>query len=449
MNCANHPDRERQAFCQNCGKPVCRECARVVGQAVFCEPCLEARLAATAPPFAAAAYGTVPVQGTQSQGSASAQGSAPDTAGYQAVPGGPAAPFNAAGDPAPRAGGPGARSGMPNPLLAGLLGFIPGVGAMFNEQYAKGIVHLVVFAILVSLSDHSGLFSFFVAGWVFYQPIEAYHTARARRDGTPLPNPFGLNDIGERLGFGRAWGSAQAPPVAAAAPPPPVNQPTYTSAAQAAPESTRPYAEADPFVATDSRTVVTPLPLDTTRETGWSSSPPPPPYVAPEPSPYPPLSEVPVPPPTQTAPPLPIGAIVLIGLGILFLLGDTPWVGSLPFYLILPVLLIGTGVWIFVRRMTARGASFSDDGSAAYRLRLLSAVRSSVWVVLVGILFLLDSLHILSWGRSWPLFIIVAGVLALLHRSTAVDVRRRSVDTPYGASGPSESFPSASRESER
>ena len=42
--------------------------------------------------------------------------------------------------------------------------------------------------------------------------IEAHHTAKARRDGTPLPNPFGLNDLSERLGFGKAWPNA-APPV--------------------------------------------------------------------------------------------------------------------------------------------------------------------------------------------------------------------------------------------
>ena len=40
--------------------------------------------------------------------------------------------------------------GEPNPGLAALLGFIPGVGAMYNGQYAKGVVHLIVFAILVS-----------------------------------------------------------------------------------------------------------------------------------------------------------------------------------------------------------------------------------------------------------------------------------------------------------
>ena len=101
-------------------------------------------------------------------------------------------------------------AGEPSPGLAALLGFIPGVGAMYNGQYAKGIVHLMVFAVLVSLADDvNGIFGLFIAGWICYMVIEAHHTACARRDGTPLPNPIGLNDLSERLGFGKAWpGSA-------------------------------------------------------------------------------------------------------------------------------------------------------------------------------------------------------------------------------------------------
>ena len=94
MNCANHPDRERVAFCQNCGKPLCEECKRVEGASTFCEPCFAARSAAGAPPagFASAAPGYAP-----------------------------GAPFHR----------------RPEPAVAGLLGLIPGVGAMYNEQYAK------------------------------------------------------------------------------------------------------------------------------------------------------------------------------------------------------------------------------------------------------------------------------------------------------------------------
>ena len=109
MNCANHPQRECVAYCQHCGKPLCPDCVRNVGTSVFCEPC-----------FAARAGGPVP-------------------------PGGfpyPGYPYP--GQPQPGSVGPvPAAPSIPNPGLAALLGFIPGVGAMYNEQYAKGLVHLL------------------------------------------------------------------------------------------------------------------------------------------------------------------------------------------------------------------------------------------------------------------------------------------------------------------
>src|SRR6266481_4676413 len=191
MNCANHPDREPTAVCQNCGKPICQECTRVVGTSVFCEPCLAAKLSGTgAPPPASGPYAYTGTDPNVNYGAPGASGAIPPP-------------------PLP---------GEPNPGLAALLGLIPGVGAMYNGQYAKGVVHLIVFAILVSLANENGIFGLFIAGWVCYQVIEAHHTAKARRDGTPLPNPFGLNDLGERLGFGKAWPSPGAAAPHAAAP---------------------------------------------------------------------------------------------------------------------------------------------------------------------------------------------------------------------------------------
>ncbi len=67
--------------------------------------------------------------------------------------------------------------------------------------------------------------------------------------------------------------------------------------------------------------------------------------------------------------------------------------------------------------MTVSGATLADDGTAFYRMRLFSALRGSVWVVLVGVLFLLSTFGILSWARSWPLFIIVAGLMTILERT--------------------------------
>ncbi len=39
------PPQAPVAFCQNCGKPLSKETVRIVGPAVYCEPCLAARLA--------------------------------------------------------------------------------------------------------------------------------------------------------------------------------------------------------------------------------------------------------------------------------------------------------------------------------------------------------------------------------------------------------------------
>jgi hypothetical protein len=340
MNCANHPERERVAFCQNCGKPLCPECSRALGTAIFCEPCFLAR---TAP-------GTGPYPG------------------------------------APPVAGPG-----PNPGLAALLGFIPGVGAMYNEQYGKGIVHLMVFAILVSLTKNvNGLFMLFVFGWIFYMVIEAHHTARARRDGTPLPNPFGLNDLSERLGFGKSWPSAGHPFQAQQAPPAGdpaayAAQPPYT------PPATPPY----------------------TPTSAWST--PPASYAY---APIPPMPPMPdFDPNAPHSRSFPSGAVWLIGLGVLFLLGNIGIFHALPVHLFGPCLLIGLGVYLFIHRMTSNGAALADDGTPAYRQRLLSACNSSVWVTLSGVLWLLDSLRILSWSHSWPVYLIAVGVLMLFKRT--------------------------------
>jgi len=40
-----------------------------------------------------------------------------------------------------------------SPGLAFFLGWIPGVGAIYNGQYAKGLVHAVLWGVLVSLTN--------------------------------------------------------------------------------------------------------------------------------------------------------------------------------------------------------------------------------------------------------------------------------------------------------
>ncbi|WP_433966224.1 LiaI-LiaF-like domain-containing protein [Tunturiibacter gelidiferens] len=57
-------------------------------------------------------------------------------------------------------------------------------------------------------------------------------------------------------------------------------------------------------------------------------------------------------------------------------------------------------------------------------------MRGSIWVILVGVLFLLDSFDILSWSHSWPLFIVVAGLMALFQHTSFKSAA--AVAYPYG-----------------
>lgn len=80
-----------------------------------------------------------------------------------------------------------------SPGLAFILGLIPGVGAIYNGQYAKGLLHVVVLGTLISLANAGAinggagpLFGLMIAAWFFYMAFEAYHTARKRMLGHPV-----------------------------------------------------------------------------------------------------------------------------------------------------------------------------------------------------------------------------------------------------------------------
>jgi hypothetical protein len=275
MNCLNHPDVPAVAYCQNCGKPLCSACMRTVGGVVYCEPCLAARL--SVPP------GTVPANLT----------------GLHA-----------------------------HPVLAGLLGFIPGVGAMYNGQFVKALAHVLIFAVFVSLSDKSTVFGLLVAAWVFYQVFDAAQTAKARRDGLPLPNPFGLNDLGTRLGM--TPNPPAAPYVSGFAPPPA----TGPAPGPAANPGQDPGAYPPGYTAS------------------WAAPPPPgmPGTGAPNTPPY---GAQPYTGPVgmeRLGNRHPMGAIVLIVVGLVLLLHtlgifEDEWIGRA-----WPIFIIAVGAWLLYRR---------------------------------------------------------------------------------------------------
>ena len=158
MNCAVHTDTPATGYCRNCGKALCPACARPVRDVLYCEDCLAAQLGHTAPAPAAQAVAGVP------------------------------APLPPTGSAPQRAG---------SPALAFILGFmIPGLGAVYNGEYNKALVHIVVFAaMIVGLS--SGLsvgptvaLSFLLAGFVFYMAIDSMRTAEALRAGRETDDPL-------------------------------------------------------------------------------------------------------------------------------------------------------------------------------------------------------------------------------------------------------------------
>lgn len=264
MDCVNHSGVTATAFCQNCGKALCANCVRTApGGQVMCEPCLVAwqnmQQAFIPPP-----------------------------------PGGP------------------------NPVAAAVLGIIPGVGAMYNGQFFKGLIHVVIFAVLINMASHFGIFGIFIPAWILYQSFEAYHTAIARRDGLPLPDPLGLNEIGSWLNISSRPQHPGQPP----ATPPGPGQPAAGPAPGAYPPNAGPYQA--PFAE----------PQQPFTQPGIPAAPPVPPV-----------------PPSPWRRKEPIGAIILIGLGVLLLLNQMGWMADQFFRFLWPLVFIAIGVWLIMRRV--------------------------------------------------------------------------------------------------
>jgi TM2 domain-containing membrane protein YozV len=180
MNCSQHTEIAATAFCRECGKPLCTECQRPALGSVYCDDHSPAVAAQSPAPY------VPPPQAYAAPPAASSPYTAPSAPAYP---------------------GPGMPDDSVHPVLALLLGLIPGVGAIYNGQYAKGLVHAVVFGLLVSAvaSGHDGVMDGFIgimiAAWVFYMAFEAYHTARKRRYGVAVEEFSSQFDF--RAGGGR------------------------------------------------------------------------------------------------------------------------------------------------------------------------------------------------------------------------------------------------------
>jgi hypothetical protein len=83
-----------------------------------------------------------------------------------------------------------------NALVAFILGFVPGLGAIYNGEYNKAIVHILIFGgIILGITGVLGdsLEAFWIValiGFVFYMAIDALRTAKARQVGQAVADPF-------------------------------------------------------------------------------------------------------------------------------------------------------------------------------------------------------------------------------------------------------------------
>src|SRR3954471_13693227 len=133
MNCTTHPESAATAYCRTCGKAMCDQCKHTVHGVIYCEDCLAHRVNQPT-------MGAIPV-------------ASPD---------------------------------IPSPGTATFLGFIPGVGAMYNGQFYKGLIHLAIFAGLIGL-ESAGLppgldavIGISIGFWYIYMIVDANKTAKAR-----------------------------------------------------------------------------------------------------------------------------------------------------------------------------------------------------------------------------------------------------------------------------
>lgn len=52
------------------------------------------------------------------------------------------------------------------------------------------------------------------------------------------------------------------------------------------------------------------------------------------------------------------------------------------------------------------------------RASLIAAIRGPVFLITLGVLFLIDQASVYSFRQTWPVLIIVFGVLKLMERSS-------------------------------
>ena len=139
MNCAYHLTNRAVVQCSRCGRPLCPACDHRIRGFPYCQDCIVAGV---------------------------------ELLQYQAARGGAGASVQA--------------RRKTSPFVALLLSFCPGLGAAYNGQTSKALVHFTIFASFVQMAIVTDLAPFFVLGifgtWLF-ATVDAVRTAQLIRAG--------------------------------------------------------------------------------------------------------------------------------------------------------------------------------------------------------------------------------------------------------------------------
>lgn len=153
MKCAFHPAVEAGEFCTVCGKALCGECAHKIKNKTYCQECL--------------------VEG----------------ADWAATMKNLRLPADA-------------------PKKAAWLSLIPGMGAVYNNEYMKALTYFAVWAGLSVMGDKiHGIFGFGAVVFIVFTMFDSYRTAQAKtRDRIQAGPAYASSSWKDQSGIG--WGIA-------------------------------------------------------------------------------------------------------------------------------------------------------------------------------------------------------------------------------------------------
>jgi len=112
---------------------------------------------------------------------------------------------------------------------------------------------------------------------------------------------------------------------------------------------------------------------------------------------------------------VPVGAAVLISLGVLFLL-HTAGLFEIGMGLLVSLILILLGVWLFAKQWGLISNNIARCQCERCRTRRL---MGPAILVTLGVLFLLDDVSRVGFGKTWPAILLVVGVVKLVQSNAS------------------------------